>query len=100
MKFSESYLTNLRTTLLNQINKLEILVGTTWNAGEITKTLVGDTINIKATFSQFNTSEIDISEIRITDSSGSVIASHTQAIKKLSGNGLFINVNLPIKEIN
>lgn len=100
MKFyTENFLEKRRRWWMNNIAKVEVLVGSTWYTGAIQKkALEGETIVIHAVFTELAASVCTITSLRVIDVDGEVAALMTENITKASGQGVLIKIELPITD--
>jgi hypothetical protein len=84
---------------MKNINKVEVLVGSTWHTGTLQKkALEGDKLVIHATFEALTAAVCTITSLRVTDIDGEVAAQIYETITTAAGQGVLIKIELPITE--
>ena len=97
--YTPNFLEKRRVWWMNNIAKVEVLVGSTWHTGAIQKkALEGDKIVIHAVFADITASACTITSLRVIDIDGDVAAQKSENIIKAAGQGVLIKIELPITE--
>lgn len=97
--YTENFLKKCRNWWLKSINKVEVLVGSTWYTGTLLKkALEGDKLVIHATFEALTAAVCTITSLRVTDIDGEVAAQIYETITTAAGQGVLIKIELPITE--
>lgn len=99
MYFTDDFLNERRAEWLRSIAYVECQAGGSWHRGKIEKREVsGDTIIINATFPDLDETATTITASRLIDIRGIQVAYKSKNVKKLSGQGTFIQMKIPIYE--
>ena len=98
--FSDSFMNLRRKQWLRSIVAVEAKVGGTWHRGDINqKKIEGDTLVLMVTFPEFDSVACTFSALRVVDVRGEIAAYQQRTIKKVSGQGTMIKLNIPIYEV-
>lgn len=98
--FSDTFMNHRRAQWLRSIHAVEVLVDGVWHKGDFSqKDIEGDTLVIKATFPTIDAKTCTITASRVVDVRGEVAAYQQRTIKKASGQGTMIKLEIPIYEV-
>lgn len=98
--FSDAFVGHRREQWLRSIHSVEVLVGGVWHKGAFNqKEVVGDTLEIKATFPTLDDVACTITASRLVDVRGEVAAYQQRSISKNIGQGTMIRLSIPIYEV-
>lgn len=98
--FSDTFMNHRRAQWLRSIHAVEVLVDGVWHKGHYSeKAVEGDTLVIKATFPTIDARDCTITASRIVDVRGETAAYQQRTIKKASGQGTMIKLEIPIYEV-
>jgi hypothetical protein len=97
--YTKNFLQKRRSWWMKSIDKVEVLVGSTWYTGAIQKkALEGDAVVIHAVFEPLTAAACTITSLRVTDIDGEVAAQIYETITTAAGQGVLIKLELPITE--
>ncbi len=97
--FSDNFMARRRAQFLRSIHKLQVRSSGSWYDGEIQKKEVnGTTLIINCVFSALDGRAATIDRSRIFDVNGEVVHEQVESITKATGQGVMIQVKVPITE--
>lgn len=100
MNIKPEVLREIRELIRDKIKNVEICIDGVWHPGTIHKKEIEDeVVTVTASFGSLDSSGFIISSVRITDESGNTVAEHIQNYSKSTGNGMFIYIKIPIREV-
>lgn len=88
----------IREVIKDMIGSIQIKANGSWHTGIMTKEISEDRIKVTAIFPELESEEAELSEFRILDCEGKVIAQPSKPATKTSSQGIFIEVNIPFFE--
>lgn len=96
--FTDSFMSAVREAIKDMIASVQIKAKGSWYIGRMTKTIVGNTLQVTAIFPELELEEAELSEFRLLDIDGKVIAQPSKPATKTAGQGIFIQVEIPFFE--
>ena len=97
--YTDNFLNKRRQWWMKNIVKVQAFVDSTWYTGDIqTKKLDGEKIVIHAVFPDLTDLACTITTLRVIDIDGETAAQKSENITKAAGQGVLINLELPITE--
>lgn len=98
--FIDSFLNRRRQQWLRLIHAVEVQANGAWYRGEINrKEIEGETLVITATFPVLDSVACTITASQLVDVRGEVAAYQQRTIKKASGQGTMIKIEIPLREV-
>ena len=97
--YSNNFLQKRRKWWMKNITGVEAFFNGAWYKSTIQeKSLTGDTILIRAVFTDITATAGTITSLRVIDVDGEVAATKSDSITKAAGQGVLIQLELPIIE--
>lgn len=96
--FTQSFMDAVRETIKDMIASIQVKANGTWYQGEMEKSISDNKIRITAIFPTLEMEEATLSDFRILDMNGNIIAQPSKPATKTIGQGVFIQVDIPFFE--
>lgn len=97
--YTDTFMEKHRDWLRKNINKVEVMVGSTWHTGTIQAKYTSTSgVYVSAVFDDLTDAACTITSLRVLDLDGEVVAQQSENITKAAGQGVLICLSLPITE--